>query len=369
VSRRRDAALTLAVLVPVVSAAATLGAPIDPLTVGIGAGGALLFEAALCRRRAAVRRAWRRRDVQVGATTLALGGGAVGTLTVGTRALTALAAGLVAYLGLLAVVTVRDRESLAGVVTPPRLRRQTTAAVGVSLVATGVAAGALATAAGSAAAVRWALVAAAALCVQFVVLGRNLGANRASTAASPRSGLGAANLATLARGTLVAWLAGFVVVPWAGTGLAWTPVALYGANAALDAVDGPVARRVGRVTVLGARLDGDVDGLGVLAGVSVAVAGGVLPAPLLVVGLVKYGYVAAAALRRRRGGSLPSLPDRGSRRLLAVCQMLVIIVVLAPPVTATVATLLAAGVGGAYLLGFVRDWRLRVRRRRADQHV
>ncbi len=359
-SRRRDAALTLSVLLPVLAAGTTFGAPADPLAAAVGAGGALLGEAALWWRRALVRRVWERRAVQAGAATLALGGGAVGTLALGTRALTALAAGLVAYLGLLAVVTVNERRRESPAVPAPRaLLRRRAALLAVAAAVGTVAVGVALAAALGADATWWTLVALGVLGAEFVVLGRNLDGNR-PVGGALRGRLGAANAATLARGVLMAWLAGFVVVPWEGA-IAPVPVALYATGVVLDAVDGALARRAGLVTALGARLDGAVDGLGLFAGLAVAVAGGVLSPPFLALGLVKYSYLAAAWRRLRRSEPLRALPARGSRRLLAVLQMLAVVVALAPPVTAAAAELVVAGAGSAYLLGFVRDWRLRVR--------
>lgn len=365
--RRHDAALALGVLLAVGTAAALLDAPADPFAAGVGATGALAAEATLSRRSTLVRRVWERRGVQVGATTLALGGGVVGTLTVGPRALTALTAALVAYLGVLVVVGVRVRavSGLGRTGPSARLRRRALTTGLVALLATAVVgAGLLASAAvDRPTALAWGLVASGVLGAQFVVLARNLGANRRVGAAGPNARLGAANLATLGRAVLVAWLAGFLVVPWLGgvPWLAWGPAGLYVAAVLLDAVDGTLARRLGSTTELGARLDGHVDGVGVLAGVGVGVTGGLVPPVLLVVGLAKGGYLVAESRRRRRGGRLRPLPERGSRRLLAVLQMLATVVVLFPAVGRTASTLVAGGAGAVYVAGFLRDWRLRTR--------
>lgn len=108
-SRRRDAALALAVLGPVVSAGVVLDAPLDPSAAAVGAAGALLLELALLRRRALVRRVWERPTVQAGCVAGALVGTAVLARVVGPRALTALAGGLCAYLAVLGALAVRDR--------------------------------------------------------------------------------------------------------------------------------------------------------------------------------------------------------------------------------------------------------------------
>ena len=251
-----------------------------------------------------------------------------------------------------------------------RLRRRAALVGGGALAATALAGLALSSALGRAAAVRWGTVAVPVLCACLALLATNLDENRAAGTATPRPRLGPANLATLARGALLAWLAGFLVVPWRGGPLAAAPVALYAGNVALDAADGLLARRVDHVSALGARLDATFDGVGVLAGLGVAVAADLLPAVFLLVGLVKYAYLAAAWGARRRGRLLGSLPSRASRRPLAALQMLAVAVVLSALVAPSAAALAAGGVGLAYTLGFARDLRLRLRAGRgADEHV
>lgn len=251
-----------------------------------------------------------------------------------------------------------------------RLRRRAALVGGGALAATALAGLALSSTLGRAAATRWGAVAVPVLCAGLAYLAANLDENRPMEAATPRPRLGSANLVTLARGALLAWLAGFVAVSWRGGPLAAAPVVLYAGNVALDAVDGSLARRVGHVSALGARLDAEFDGAGVLVGLGVAVTAGLLPAPLLLVGLVKYAYLAAAWVARRRGRRLGALPARASRRPLAALQMLVVAVVLSTLVVPPAAALAAGGVGLAYALGFARDLRLRLRiPRGADERV
>jgi len=194
--------------------------------------------------------------------------------------------------------------------------------------------------------------------------------------------LGLANLVTLSRGVLVAWTAGFLALGsgalategWLslpliaaaqgvsfgalspGPPAVWLPALLYGGAAALDAVDGRVARTLGVRTALGARLDARYDGLGILTASLVGVVGGVLPAWYLVVGAATYAFAGAVRARRRLGRPVYPLPDRRSRRLLAGLQMAFLAVALVPAVGRLAATAGATVVGGAYLLGFCRDW-------------
>lgn len=251
-----------------------------------------------------------------------------------------------------------------------RLRRRAVLAASGAFAATALAGLALSSALGRTTAARWGAVAVPVLCAFLAVLAANLDENRAAGAATPRPRLGSANLVTLARGALLAWLAGFAAVSWRGGPLAAAPVALYVGNVALDAVDGSLARRVGHVSALGARLDAEFDGAGVLVGLGVAVTAGLLPAVFLLVGLVKYVYLAVEWVAARRGRSLAALPARASRRPLAALQMLVVVAVLSTLVVPPAAALAAGGVGLAYALGFARDLWLRLRiPRGADERV
>jgi phosphatidylglycerophosphate synthase len=169
------------------------------------------------------------------------------------------------------------------------------------------------------------------------------------------SGLGGANVVTLARGALFAWAAGFLVVPLIGV-VAWLPGLVYGLGALLDAVDGAVARATGRVTALGSALDAEFDGLGLLAAASVGVAAGQLPAAYLVAGGARYGWLVAVTVRRRRGLPIHDLPERPSRRVLAGLQMAFCFVALLPATPTALGAVGAVALGGPFVLGFVRDW-------------
>jgi hypothetical protein len=74
---------------------------------------------------------------------------------------------------------------------------------------------------------------------------------------------GAANAVTLVRGTLVVLLAASLGAG-ATAALAWIVVGLGAAAAALDAVDGVLARRRGESSAFGARFDMEVDALLIL---------------------------------------------------------------------------------------------------------
>ena len=109
---RRDATLTLVVLVPVVVAAVVLRAPRSPALFGAGVLGAVVLELLLSRRADRVRAVWADRRVQVLAVSAALVGGGAVVFVSGAWVLTPLLGGLCGYLAILgAVVWHRRRGS------------------------------------------------------------------------------------------------------------------------------------------------------------------------------------------------------------------------------------------------------------------
>jgi CDP-diacylglycerol--glycerol-3-phosphate 3-phosphatidyltransferase len=217
---------------------------------------------------------------------------------------------------------------------------------------------ALAPLADGAARIRWAALSLAALGVVFGTAARRLDENHAPGDDAPDPRLGVATHVTLGRGVLLAWVAGFLLVTWTEgiAWLAWLPALLYGAAAALDAVDGAVARRHDNATVLGARLDMAFDAFGLLVAPVVAVAAGQLPWWYLSVSLARYVFVAGLRLREHRGLPVADLPPRASRRVLAGLQMAFVAVALTPVVSPALGRVGAGLFGGAVLAGFVRDW-------------
>jgi hypothetical protein len=107
---RRDAALTLAVLVPVAVAAIRLRAPRSPALFGAGVVGAVVLELLLSRRADRVRAVWADRRVQVLAVSVALAGGGALVSVAGAWVLTALLGGLCGYLAVLGVVVWHRRR-------------------------------------------------------------------------------------------------------------------------------------------------------------------------------------------------------------------------------------------------------------------
>jgi CDP-diacylglycerol--glycerol-3-phosphate 3-phosphatidyltransferase len=227
------------------------------------------------------------------------------------------------------------------------------AAFVLALVALGAGVAALT---GHPSAARWAVPAGGVAAFELWFLRRHLGANHAEGAAArPYGSLGAANALTLVRGGAFAAVAGFAVVD-PTTELAWLVAALYGGGCALDWIDGFAARRAGRTTVLGARLDMAFDTLGFLVAPVVGVLWGRLPVWYLSLSLARYLFRAGRGLRRRRGRPVYDLPPSRVRRPLAGVQMAFITLALAPVLPATTVRTLAAIVLVPSLAVFARDY-------------
>jgi phosphatidylglycerophosphate synthase len=163
--------------------------------------------------------------------------------------------------------------------------------------------------------------------VMATALGRSLERSRAER-------LGLPSWVTLARGTLAVGVAALVADSFARATPVALLVALAGVALALDAVDGPLARRTGAETALGARFDGEVDAFLILAlSVYVASLSGMW---VLAIGLARYAFLAGEWL-------LPwmraPLPPRRWRRVVAAAQGIVLTVAAAG---ASVQPLLAA---------------------------
>lgn len=197
---------------------------------------------------------------------------------------------------------------------------------------------------------QWAL----ALGVWAIVVGHagyRLDRNRESGREVVRSRLGLANGVTLFRGWL---LAGFLGVALSGAASVPLATGLFVAVAALDAVDGAIARRTTE-TALGARLDAATDAHTVLIGAAVTVAVGTLPGWYLLAGGFWYGYTAALGVRRRTGAPVYDLPESRLRAVVGSAQFLVVALALLVGPTGW-----TTGVAGVALLAlgssFARDW-------------
>ncbi len=203
----------------------------------------------------------------------------------------------------------------------------------------------------------WGLMAAGVLAYGLGLLWYGLEDNRRQGEKSLLPGLGAGNLLTLLRGLAIGLLAGFLFLPRPIEGLlAWMPAILYTLLSILDYVDGYVARVTNQATVLGERLDGAFDALGLLVAVGLAVWYGQLPGWYLLLGLSKYLFLIGLWGRRRQGKPIYDLPPSHARRNMAGFQMGFITVILWPLFSPPGTTLAGLVFAVPLLAGFLRDW-------------
>jgi CDP-diacylglycerol--glycerol-3-phosphate 3-phosphatidyltransferase len=153
----------------------------------------------------------------------------------------------------------------------------------------------------------------------------------------------------MARGSLVALASGFLLVPSAAA-------PAYTAAAILDGVDGRVARRSKRETLLGSKLDMEIDAIGILVASVGGILLGKLPLGYAAVGLARYVFVVGVTVRRRLGKPVRDLDPSPLRRILAGLQMGFLASTLWPQVPSALSLAVAYPLGAATLLTFLRDW-------------
>lgn len=172
----------------------------------------------------------------------------------------------------------------------------------------------------------------------------------------PHSRFGTCNLVTLARAGMVAGMAGLLVAGLHG----WTVLGVAVVALALDGVDGWLARRSGLASAYGARLDMETDAALALVLAGHVWAAGMTGPEVLILGLMRYVFVA---------GFWPCpwlaapLPDRFGRKVVCVVQVAALIVLQVPELPALVAQAVAWPAVAALLWSFGRDtlwlWRHR----------
>jgi CDP-diacylglycerol--glycerol-3-phosphate 3-phosphatidyltransferase len=173
------------------------------------------------------------------------------------------------------------------------------------------------------------------------VLYRGLPDNRRTESKELLPDLGAANRITMLRAFLVAVAAGELKFA----------APAYTAAALLDGVDGWLARRFRRQTVLGSKLDLEVDAAGILVASFGGIVLGKLPPWYAAIGLARYLFVLALALRKPARPLDPS----ALRRVLAGVQMGFLATALWPQVPSWLTQIAAYPFGAATLAMFVRD--------------
>ncbi len=163
--------------------------------------------------------------------------------------------------------------------------------------------------------------------------------------AHPLPGGGAANRVTTLRRMLVALLAALVGEaalrpPLQATPLTWGIVVLATVTALLDAADGALARRSGLASAFGARFDMETDAVLTLVLCGLVWQSGQVGPWVLLSGLMRYAFVAAAWYLTWLAA--PLAPSR-RRQTVCVVQITCLVICLGPTVSQALATALAAG--------------------------
>lgn len=173
--------------------------------------------------------------------------------------------------------------------------------------------------------------------------------------AHAHAAFGYANGVTAARAAMVSYV-GAVVLFADGFGLDlrlnWTIVAVVAVALALDGVDGYLARRFRQESVLGARFDMEVDALLIMI-LSLAVWFLDKAGPwVLLIGLMRYGFVAAQRLEPRLAGELaPSF----RRKAVCVLQGVALCLIVAPVVSVPLSSWIAAAALAGLTYSFAAD--------------
>jgi phosphatidylglycerophosphate synthase len=170
---------------------------------------------------------------------------------------------------------------------------------------------------------------------------------------------GWANTVTILRAGLISVLPALVLSAERFDGWTSSAVAGFGLLAlALDGVDGFIARRCGEASAFGARFDMEIDAAYVLFLSALAAATGRAGAWILLAGLMRYLWAAAAwawpALRA-------PLPPSLFRKSVCVVVLLLLLLALAPFIPAALAPLPCAAALALLLVSFGRDlvWLIR----------
>jgi phosphatidylglycerophosphate synthase len=173
----------------------------------------------------------------------------------------------------------------------------------------------------------------------------------------PYSRFGAANSVTLLRAVLTMFLLGLALWP-PSSRLGWVAGWTAGAIAALDGVDGWLARRQGLISAFGARFDVETDAALLLVLAVLAWRYDKAGAWVLLIGLMRYLFVAGGFVLTWLNG--PLTPTRRGR-VVAVTQMvtLAVILVMPRPVASTAAAVALALLIWSFAIDIHRLWTAR----------
>ncbi|MDO8910053.1 MAG: CDP-alcohol phosphatidyltransferase family protein [Pseudohongiella sp.] len=209
------------------------------------------------------------------------------------------------------------------------------------------------------AALCWALVSTLIWMLVWQQTHSRLQGNRADASSPLFSDLGWANRMTIGRGWLIAATGGFLAIPDALPEqpiLVWIAAAAYSIAAIFDRLDGFVARKTQRGSLLGAELDTVFDALGLIVAPLLALQLGKIHWSYLLVSVAYYLFMLGIQYRKRSNKAVYPLASSKLRRTLAGFQMAYVAVVLWPPFQAEVTVLSGFGFMLPLLAGFLVDW-------------
>lgn len=173
----------------------------------------------------------------------------------------------------------------------------------------------------------------------------------------PHDRVGACNMVTLTRLALAMAL----LAPLAGgTAAGWAVGAVAGVALTLDGVDGFLARRSGLVSDFGGRFDMEVDAALALVLALHALVAGALGPEVLLLGVMRYGFLAAGVVWP---WVRAPLPPSLARKAVCVLQLATLIALQLPPLPPEAAIVLTRLTAIALAWSFGRDllwlWRHR----------
>ncbi len=164
---------------------------------------------------------------------------------------------------------------------------------------------------------RWGIPAGTCWLYIWIFARSRLGEHRPPDGGPAFTRLGPGMLLSSARAWCLAALTGFLFSSNLEGFFAWLPALFYMAAAIADYFDGYLARRSATASGLGVALDLELDALGLLVAVSLAVSSGKLHWAFLPIGLARYGFAFLEWVRRRSGRPVHPLPPSLSRRPIA----------------------------------------------------
>lgn len=173
------------------------------------------------------------------------------------------------------------------------------------------------------------------------------------------SGFGPANRVTLGRAALAIPVMALCIPPGAIEPIGrWWVIGVSTVGMLLDGVDGKVARRTGTQSAFGARFDMELDAALIMALSILVWAGGHAGVWALLIGLMRYGFVAAGWLWPALNAELP---ESMRRKVVCVVQGVVLLVALGPIIPPLMAQVVVAVGLAALVYSFAVDvrWALR----------